>query len=157
MTDLSSRSPAISDDPDRELGRRGFLRGACAAGGLAALGIGGCTVPVRSVPVVFGGVVEIPLARFPELARPGGIVRVEDRRSPRALHVRCNEDGSHEAISAVCTHQGCLVRPSGSGFRCPCHGSSYDSNGENLTGPARRPLRRFEAVRDRDVIVLRLR
>src|SRR5512143_491645 len=44
------------------------------------------------------------------------------------------------AISAVCTHLGCVVTHSDQGFECPCHGSRYNAAGYVLTGPARLPL-----------------
>lgn len=44
------------------------------------------------------------------------------------------------ALSAVCTHQGCPVRYDGSGFRCPCHGATYDASGQVTGGPAPQPL-----------------
>jgi cytochrome b6-f complex iron-sulfur subunit len=40
------------------------------------------------------------------------------------------------AISTVCTHLGCTVNPSDTGFDCPCHGSTYDQSGEVTGGPA---------------------
>lgn len=40
------------------------------------------------------------------------------------------------AISIVCTHLGCIVRPTSSGFECPCHGSRFASDGSVLRGPA---------------------
>lgn len=44
-------------------------------------------------------------------------------------------------LSAVCTHQGCIVAPDGDRLRCPCHGSVYVAGtGENVSGPAPRPL-----------------
>lgn len=53
------------------------------------------------------------------------------------------------AFSAICTHQGCTVAPSGSQLHCPCHGSVYDAlTGKNVAGPAPRPLAAF-AVRVR--------
>jgi len=49
------------------------------------------------------------------------------------------EDGIKDfAISAVCTHLGCVVpwvRASNK-FCCPCHGSQYDENGKVVRGPA---------------------
>lgn len=48
--------------------------------------------------------------------------------------------GSFVAFSAICTHQGCPVQFVGPGFRCPCHGSTFDQNGQVLTGPASSPL-----------------
>ncbi|HET9657115.1 MAG TPA: Rieske 2Fe-2S domain-containing protein [Kineosporiaceae bacterium] len=47
---------------------------------------------------------------------------------------------SFVAFSAVCTHQGCPVSFVGPGFRCPCHGASYDGSGQVTGGPARSPL-----------------
>ncbi len=45
------------------------------------------------------------------------------------------------ALSLVCTHLGCIVRDTGEGFICPCHGSKFDSNGNVTGGPAPRPLK----------------
>jgi len=44
------------------------------------------------------------------------------------------------AFSAICTHQGCTVRPAGAELDCPCHGSVFDLKGAVLQGPAQRPL-----------------
>lgn len=44
------------------------------------------------------------------------------------------------AFNSSCTHQGCPVTYVGSGFRCPCHGSTFDGNGQVTGGPARAPL-----------------
>jgi cytochrome b6-f complex iron-sulfur subunit len=44
------------------------------------------------------------------------------------------------AISAVCTHLGCIVTHSDQGFDCPCHGSRYNAAGYVLKGPAKLPL-----------------
>jgi len=40
------------------------------------------------------------------------------------------------AMSASCLHLGGQVQTSGSGFACPCHGSTYDGNGTVIGGPA---------------------
>jgi len=33
------------------------------------------------------------------------------------------------AISTTCTHLGCIIGLSDTGFACPCHGSRFDSDG----------------------------
>jgi len=50
------------------------------------------------------------------------------------------DSGGLYALTWICTHQGCPVQPSGSGFYCNCHGSSFNANGDNTGGPARKPL-----------------
>lgn len=67
------------------------------------------------------------------------------------------EGKTFHAISAVCTHLGCTVRAEAlpspvvqdvggaptrltHRFACPCHGSAYQGDGTNVSGPAPRPL-----------------
>jgi menaquinol-cytochrome c reductase iron-sulfur subunit len=67
------------------------------------------------------------------------------------------EGNTFHAISAACTHLGCTVRAEAlprpetrtvkgqslrmtHRFLCPCHGSKYSGDGENVAGPAPRPL-----------------
>ena len=44
------------------------------------------------------------------------------------------------AISTTCTHLGCIVAKSETGFACPCHGSRFDQDGSVTGGPAPRHL-----------------
>ena len=40
------------------------------------------------------------------------------------------------ALSALCPHLGCVITSTESGFRCPCHGSTFDRHGTVQGGPA---------------------
>ncbi len=71
-----------------------------------------------------------------------------------AVFLRHEGSGRYSGISAVCTHQGGIVDPAGDGFRCPNHGSTFDGEGRNTGGPARRQLRRFDAAREGSVVKL---
>jgi cytochrome b6-f complex iron-sulfur subunit len=53
-------------------------------------------------------------------------------------------------IYARCTHLGCTPdwKASENKFKCPCHGSGYDSEGINFEGPAPRPMDRAEVKLD---------
>lgn len=48
------------------------------------------------------------------------------------------------AMSLVCSHQECLLKPNDSGLVCPCHGSRFNQLGEVLKGPAERALTHFK-------------
>lgn len=65
------------------------------------------------------------------------------------LFIFSDENGLF-AISAVCTHLGCIVYPVDFGFQCPCHGSQYNEKGSVIGGPAPRPLEWFEISQEVD-------
>ncbi len=48
------------------------------------------------------------------------------------------------ALSALCTHQTCVITGySGGTYTCPCHGSQFNTSGQVTRGPAGSPLRSF--------------
>jgi Rieske Fe-S protein len=53
-----------------------------------------------------------------------------------------DETGTLHAVSAVCTHMGCVVdfNRTERTWDCPCHGSRYDYDGQVIRGPAKRNL-----------------
>jgi cytochrome b6-f complex iron-sulfur subunit len=59
-------------------------------------------------------------------------------------------------IYARCTHLGCTPdwKSSENKFKCPCHGSGYDSEGVNFEGPAPRPMDRAHIERSPDGQIL---
>lgn len=52
------------------------------------------------------------------------------------------------ALSAVCTHLGCLVNwePDAREIVCPCHAARFDLNGNVIGGPAPKPLQQIKAT-----------
>ena len=58
-------------------------------------------------------------------------------------------DGELFALSAVCPHKGCKVRPQSDGsFECPCHHSEFAPDGRVLKGPAKTDLPRLAVKLD---------
>lgn len=153
-TASSSASRPTSEPPATAVDRRTLLASALAAcAGLLALPA--CTVPPRSFQAPGGDIVRVPLERYPELEREGGVVKVlTPRHGP--VFVRRGAGVEVLALSGICTHQGCTVAPAGGGFRCPCHGSTYDAGGRNTGGPAPEPLARLKAALAGDAVVIDL-
>jgi Rieske Fe-S protein len=123
------------------LSRRSFLKQAGAVLPLVA-GCAAAGTTLHRVPAQ-NGKAFISLADFPELSGTGGAVKlqIEGQRDPVFL-VRTGES-RYVALSSLCTHLACQVRKQPQSFRCPCHGSTYDLEGEVLRGPAQSPLKRF--------------
>jgi cytochrome b6-f complex iron-sulfur subunit len=89
---------------------------------------------------------------YPSDYAPG---RVETRFKTRyglwVVHDQYHGQQQIYALRAVCTHMGCTPNwlAAEQKFKCPCHGSGFAKDGENLEGPAPRPLERF-AIRIAD-------
>lgn len=63
------------------------------------------------------------------------------------LLVDRSDQNTFNALSAICTHQGCLITqydPSNEHFVCPCHGSVFNLNGQVVNGPAQRALSKYQ-------------
>ncbi|KJK52620.1 MULTISPECIES: FAD-dependent oxidoreductase [unclassified Streptomyces] len=73
---------------------------------------------------------------------PGEGTVVRAGGEPCAVHR--DDQGELHAVSAVCTHLGCLVAFNNAErtWECPCHGSRFGVDGEVLQGPALKPLER---------------
>jgi menaquinol-cytochrome c reductase iron-sulfur subunit len=137
--------------PDKPDERREFFVKLGIGAGLVALG-GQALASLRSlVPnVSYDAPTTVKLGLPQDF--PDGLKFLPDQR----LFV-FREGRVFHAISAVCTHLGCTVRAEalsqvesrtveGSSLRlthrflCPCHGSRYAGDGENVSGPAPKPL-----------------
>jgi cytochrome b6-f complex iron-sulfur subunit len=58
------------------------------------------------------------------------------------------------AISIVCTHLGCIVKPTAQGFECPCHGSGFAPDGSVTRGPAPRALSWLSVSTSGDTVIV---
>ncbi|MBC7460059.1 MAG: FAD-dependent oxidoreductase [Thermoleophilia bacterium] len=65
-----------------------------------------------------------------------------------SVAVARDQAGELHAVSATCTHLGCLVRHDAERgcWQCPCHGSRFTLQGEVLQGPATKPLAQVDVA-----------
>ena len=124
-----------SDCPRNALDRRQLLILAGASTGLAILGgaVSGCS-PKGTPPT------------GPESAGNISELQVGSLLVMSNVVVARDANGVY-AMSAVCTHAGCLLddgsQTIAAGLGCPCHGSTFDGNGEVTRGPAGTPLQHY--------------
>ena len=121
---------------------------------LTRIGVGAC-----AAAVVGSGLVTLDYLKPKVLFEPATTFRAGSPADYPEGTVRFNKEqkayvigGSAGvyALSAVCTHLGCITRfLSDQGvIACPCHGSRFDLEGNVVEGPAPRPLRWLQVGAD---------
>ncbi len=70
--------------------------------------------------------------------------------------IKKEADGTVTAISATCTHLGCVVSwlDEEKIFKCPCHNGRYDSQGKVISGPPPAPLWRHPVKIEDDRLMI---
>ncbi|MCP5104756.1 MAG: ubiquinol-cytochrome c reductase iron-sulfur subunit [bacterium] len=125
----------MSNQSENTMNRRTFLNKAAVgslvgAGAMAFLGILQLPLPkvFNEPPSIFkiGSPDDFPVDTYQLIAGKNVFV-FRDRAGVRAL-------------SAICTHLGCVVTQTTDGFQCPCHGSRFSPNGDVESGPAPKAL-----------------
>lgn len=135
MAEDPKRAPA--PDSSEEMSRRKFfVKVGVGSAAVAALGTAAFAYQYLSPNVLY---------------EPSPIVDAgkPDRYSPdsvtmdpqNAIYVVRTGEGFF-ALSAICTHLGCLTayKPDLGIIACPCHGSKFNKDGVKIEGPAPRPL-----------------
>jgi cytochrome b6-f complex iron-sulfur subunit len=126
---------SIAVGGENETGRRNFLGVLTGFGlGILAAAAGVLSLSFMRPRVTYGPPTRVPVGR-PDAYTSGNQVVI-----PEAKLVIRRVENRIAAISTVCTHLGCTVNPTDTGFDCPCHGSSYDEDGSVVGGPAPKAL-----------------
>ena len=91
--------------------------------------------------------------RLEEYTQAGVYTEFKD---PHAVWLVRLPEGKLVAIRSICTHLGCTPdwHADEKKFHCPCHGSEFDMNGLNISGPAKRPLERHKIYLDGETIMV---
>ena len=133
------------------LSRRTFLQLLAAGAGVAM--IGGCGSGGESTSTTALGTSyrPIPAEQSGNEYKVAGAAKLKsgeafafvlpDQSQGIVFHTNNNE---LRALSAKCTHAGCVVEWRDAGLFCPCHGSKFDTSGKVLSGPATKPLPRMK-------------
>jgi cytochrome b6-f complex iron-sulfur subunit len=136
MTDETGDPAEAATEPSR----RDFLERALGAG--AVVWAAGIAVPtgVYLWPAAASGPTRKYIEIDPE-SLPPGTGRVLGEGGKPVLLLR-QKNGEFRALSAVCTHLGCIVHwnPEQQKIQCPCHAGVFTPDGAVVSGPPPRPL-----------------
>ena len=141
----------MNNSTDQDTTRRSFLgRLSLWIGGLAVGGSAFAVVRALIPNVLYEPSKKVKIGALDFL--PEGATLFKDAK---AFVFKQSSGGKTKihAISAVCTHLGCIVQhtetedsqsglkgKSGAGFSCACHGSQFTIDGDVVKGPAPAPL-----------------
>ncbi len=124
---------------------------AVALGGLLGTILQSCApgnnpTDVPSLPVInataSNGAITISTASGSPLAGVGSAALVQYNGG--SLLVAHTAQDAFTALTAMCTHQACVITGfSGGTYTCPCHGSQFNTNGQVTRGPAPASLRAY--------------
>jgi cytochrome b6-f complex iron-sulfur subunit len=132
-----------ADTPESQLKRREALGKLVGA----ALGIAGAGTVFTTIRFLRPNVLFEPPTLFPIGAADRIMVGTLLILTQQKLFVGRTEQGFF-AMSAACTHLGCMTRlePASGEIICPCHGSRFNKRGHVVGGPAPAPLQRKAVV-----------
>jgi cytochrome b6-f complex iron-sulfur subunit len=157
MADDKKKEPDNDSGKENLNRRKFFIAAGNAAIGIAAIGSLGVTLDFLAPKVLL----ELPrrfvigvLANM----QPNSVTFDAEHR----LIVFRDKHGYFYALSAVCTHLGCIVEWKATGIpghpegviACPCHGSVFNKTGDVIRGPAPRSLDRFKMYLEDDRIIV---
>jgi cytochrome b6-f complex iron-sulfur subunit len=138
--------------------RREFLEFGLTA--MVASACGGCSQFGPRKPDVIAsqvdGTLRLSEANSSILLKSQVGLLVQSKEGGDKIMVVHSDDGSLFAVSAVCTHKGCDVNYDKKlgHILCPCHGSEYGLDGQNIKGPAKRPLKRYTVRTENSRVVI---
>jgi cytochrome b6-f complex iron-sulfur subunit len=141
---LPDRDELLDDDKPDVSRREFFGRIGVSACAVAAVGSGVVTLDYLKPKVLFE-----PSSSFiagTPLDFSDGVVRFQKEKKAFVI----GTSAGVYALSAVCTHLGCIARFKSDEkvIACPCHGSRFDLEGNVIHGPAPRPLPWLDVTED---------
>ncbi len=135
-------------------GRRTFCK--VCIGGLSAVSAASVAYPIvsflgRPTSLEAGKPVEVPLDRV-----AAGQAMYVDVHGQQVIILGTSDPNQPEVFSASCPLLGCNVAwlAADSIFKCPCHGATFNAEGNVISGPVSASLRKIKApIKDGKVIL----
>ena len=105
------------------------------------------------------GGLRLDLGKLPEIAELGSAVRIEGKVLAAPILVVLGDDGQFYAFKNACTHAGRMIDPLTGTMTLQCCSvskSTFDYEGNVLSGPAEGPLSSYALVVEEEYLVISL-
>ena len=121
--------------------------------------------PITQLPQIEGAwtyaanKLTLDLSKLPEIGDLGGAVRIEGEVLPEPIVIIYGEDGNYYAFKNACTHAGRMIDPVAGTMTLECcsvSGSTFDYQGNVLSGPAEGALTSYPLVVEQEQLVISL-
>ena len=100
----------------------------------------------------------IDLSKEPVLSQVGGAVKIKDIGDPSGIIIAHTQENSFEIVSLHCTHRGVELEYDHKKQRFECASlahSTYTLDGKNTGGPAKEPLKTYEATMEGSILTIK--
>ena len=141
---------SMTDDTTSDISgltRRQALVAAAALCGFGAVAVGTASAAQAS------GSLRVQLSQYPALSKVGGAAVVGTLNGVPVAVVRTTSR-KYVALDRRCPHAGGIVTASGQGWYCPAHGSTFDLDGDRVSGVASSGLRKLKSRLSRGVLTI---
>jgi nitrite reductase/ring-hydroxylating ferredoxin subunit len=121
--------------------------------------------PITQLPQIEGAwtydadTLTLDLAKLPEIGDMGGAIRIESEVLTDPIVVVFGEDGNYYAFKNACTHAERMIDPVEGTMTLECcsvSSSTFDYQGNVLSGPAEGPLTSYPLVVEENQLVISL-
>lgn len=132
----------------------------CHLGGCAAITKIGSTPAVNSDSFSYAdSILKIDLSKEPILNEISGAVKIKHDDIPDGIIIAHVAENKFEIASLLCTHRGVEVEydHAEGNFNCASLGNStFSLDGKNISGPADKPLKEYDAVLENDILIINI-
>ena len=143
--------------------RREFLKGSCRICLLGAAGFAvaleacspkaGAATSTNSSIIVKDKIATVPLINLKENK---AINIISINKYPYEIAIEKNKEGKYKALLLMCTHYENQLTPTGNGYTCSAHGSTFTNDGKVTKGPAEEPLKELKTTLTENNLMIQL-
>ncbi len=138
------------------MNRKEFLKSSLLLGGLGLAGsailIESCSKSSNSTTAAQGPTVNFTLDL--SQAANAALKTVGGSLASNSVVVICTAANTYTALAQACTHQGCPLSYSNNQMVCPCHGGTFDMNGNVVAGPPPAPIKKYTVSKSGNILTV---